>query len=62
MKFEFWRKLCDLIIKCFTHNLCDSCGFTKDQVFITEIHSETCTLKCQKCIDKELNKTKINNE
>ncbi len=36
----------------FTHNYCDSCGFTKDTVYLTELYMEGGFKQCQKCIDK----------
>jgi len=36
-----------LIIKIFTHNYCDTCGFTKRDVFISDD-----LIQCNKCFSK----------
>ncbi len=36
-----------------THNRCDSCGFTKDEVFVTEYFMEGGYIQCKKCYNKE---------
>jgi len=38
-----------LIKKVITHNYCDSCGFTKDEVFVTEFFAEAGFIQCKKC-------------
>ena len=43
-----WR----YITKPFTHKYCDTCGFTKDEVFVTEYFMEGGFRQCQNCIDK----------
>lgn len=43
-----WRNM----TKPFTHKYCDTCGFTKDEVFVTEYFMEGGFRQCQKCIDK----------
>jgi hypothetical protein len=35
--------------KVFTHNYCDTCGFTKDKVYVTEICMEAGIIQCDKC-------------
>lgn len=40
--FSFFKKL-------FTHNYCDTCGFTKDKVYVTEICMEAGIIQCDKC-------------
>ena len=40
--FSFFKKV-------FTHNYCDTCGFTKDKVYITEICMEAGIIQCEKC-------------
>jgi hypothetical protein len=40
------------IIKMFTHNYCDTCGFTKRDVFITEHFIEAGLIQCNKCFSE----------
>lgn len=40
--FSFFKKL-------FTHNYCDTCGFTEDKVYVTEIFMEAGIIQCDKC-------------
>jgi hypothetical protein len=40
--FSFFKKV-------FTHNYCDTCGFTKDKVYVTEICMEAGIIQCDKC-------------
>ncbi|QRE03483.1 hypothetical protein [Flavobacterium psychrophilum] len=40
--FSFFRKI-------FTHNYCDTCGFTKDEVYVTEHFTEAGIIECKKC-------------
>jgi hypothetical protein len=40
------------IIKMFTHNYCDTCGFTKRDVFITEHFTEAGLIQCNKCFSE----------
>ena len=40
------------INKLFTHNYCDTCGYTKNDVFITEFFSEAGLIQCNKCFSK----------
>jgi len=40
--FNFFKKL-------FTHNYCDTCGFTKDKVYATELFIEAGLIQCKKC-------------
>ena len=42
---EFFKKL-------WTHNRCDTCGFTKDKVYVTEYYSEGGLIQCMKCYNK----------
>ena len=41
--FNFLKKI-------FTYNYCDTCGFTEDKVYITEICMEAGIIQCDKCI------------
>jgi hypothetical protein len=45
--FIFFKKL-------FTHNYCDTCGFTKDEVCVTELFMEAGLIQCQKCYNKQI--------
>lgn len=47
------------IKKVFTHNRCDTCGFTKDEVYVTEYFMEAGIIQCVKCIEKSHNKCVI---
>ena len=38
--------------KALTHNRCDSCGFTKDEVYVTEYFTEAGYIECKKCYDE----------
>ena len=38
--------------KALTHNRCDSCGFTKDEVCVTEYFTEAGYIECEKCYDE----------
>ena len=37
------------IWKRLTHNYCDTCGWTKDDVFVTERYTEAGLIQCNKC-------------
>ena len=41
--------------KALRHNRCDSCGFTKDEVYVTEHFTEAGFIECMKCYN---NRTK----
>lgn len=51
------KKFFKLIVKALTHNRCDTCGFTKDEVYVTEFFMESGWRQCNKCIEKERKKT-----
>lgn len=56
-------KIWSYIVKPFTHNLCDTCGFTKNNIYMTEVFTEGGLYQCQECINKgpkENNMTEIN--
>ena len=40
------------VSKIFTHNWCDDCGFTKDEVFVTEVYTESGHHQCMTCFEK----------
>lgn len=42
-------KIIRLIKKVITHNHCDTCGFTKDEVFVAEYFAEAGLIQCEKC-------------
>ena len=44
------KRVWSFIKKIFTHNRCDTCGFTKDEVYVTEILMEGGIIQCTKCI------------
>jgi hypothetical protein len=44
----------NFIKKAFTNNYCDTCGFTKEQVYVTEILTEAGIIQCKNCIKKQL--------
>ena len=46
------RELWQFIKKVFTHNHCDDCGFTKDQVFVAELWLEAGLILCETCMEK----------
>jgi len=48
------RKLWFVLLKVFTHNLCDCCGFTEDDVYVTDLYLEGGRIQCKKCIDDGL--------
>ena len=43
------KTIFNLIKKVLTHNYCDTCGFTKNEVFVIELYSESGLLQCEKC-------------
>ena len=38
--------------KALTQNRCDNCGFTKDEVYVTEYFTEAGYIECKKCYDE----------
>lgn len=44
------KKFLLYIKKALTHNYCDSCGFTKDRLYVTEYLIEGGIRECNKCI------------
>lgn len=46
------KKILAYIIKILTHEYCDSCGYTKDEVYVTWVGAGGGICECQKCIDK----------
>jgi hypothetical protein len=47
-----FKKLFKIFKKAFTHNRCDTCGLTKDEVYVTGIFGDGGIVQCQKCIDE----------
>ncbi len=43
--FTFFKKM-------FTHNYCDTCGFTKDNVYVTKYFTEAGFIQCNKCYSR----------
>lgn len=48
------KQIISFLKKLFTHNKCDSCGFTKDEVFVVELYCESGLIQCKKCYNKTL--------
>jgi ribosomal protein L37AE/L43A len=46
------NKILQFIKKLYTYNHCDTCGFTKDSVYVTEYFLEAGIIQCEKCILK----------
>ena len=46
------KKIINFLKKVFTHNYCDTCGLTKDNVYVVEYHIESGFLQCEKCIQE----------
>lgn len=44
--FNYFKKM-------FTYNYCDTCGFTKNKVYVTESFSEAGLIQCKKCFKKK---------
>ena len=43
------KKIIEFIKKWFTHKRCDTCGFTKDKVYLVEMYLESGLIQCEKC-------------
>jgi formylmethanofuran dehydrogenase subunit E len=48
------RHIISFLKKLFTHNKCDTCGFTKEEVYLTELYVEAGLIQCKKCYNKNL--------
>mgnify|MGYP001014739004 CR=1 FL=1 len=48
-------KLKSSIKKALTQNRCDNCGFTKDEVYVTEHFTEGGFIECMKCYNNRHN-------
>jgi len=46
------EEIFQFIKKALTHNVCDTCGFTKNKVFVTEFFTEAGFIQCEKCINQ----------
>jgi len=46
------KQLFNFIKKIYTHNCCDTCGFTKEKVYVTEIWMESGLIQCIKCCNQ----------
>lgn len=51
--YKFTYNNLKMFFKIFTHNYCDSCGFTKNKTFMTKLFMEAGFNQCQKCIDNQ---------
>ena len=45
----------DIVKKALTQNICDNCGFTKDEVYVTEHFTEGGFIECMKCYNNRTN-------
>lgn len=46
------KRLFKFLKKLFTHNRCDICGLTKENVYLTEYFSEGGLIECKKCYNE----------
>jgi predicted nucleic-acid-binding Zn-ribbon protein len=46
------KKLFNFIKKMWTHNYCDTCGYTKEDVYVTEIWMEAGLIQCINCYNE----------
>ena len=53
LKNNFITKIWKFLHKVFTQNYCDTCGFTKDKVYVTHHFTEAGFIQCKKCYEKE---------
>jgi len=47
------KQFLTLFKKIFTHNYCDTCGFTKNEIYLTVSFMESGLIQCQKCYNKQ---------
>jgi len=45
------KKILQHLKKMFTHNYCDTCGYTQDNVYVVEHYTEAGLIQCEKCIN-----------
>ena len=45
------RKLWFMLLRVFSCNLCDTCGFTKNDVYFTDIPPYGGRVQCNKCVE-----------
>ena len=50
---KYLKIIFNTIKKALTHNRCDTCGFTKDEVYVTEFYLEAGLRQCIKCYDND---------
>jgi predicted nucleic acid-binding Zn ribbon protein len=43
------KTLFNFLKKIFNHNYCDTCGLTKDKVYVVELYTEAGLIQCEKC-------------
>ncbi len=57
-KPAFWqtlvRRCLSYLPKFLTHNYCDSCGWTKNELYVTKMFSEEGFVECSECIMKPI--------
>jgi len=46
------KKLYSFIKKICTHNHCDTCGYTKEKVYVTDFWTEAGLIQCVNCYNK----------
>jgi len=46
------KHIISFLKKLFTHNKCDTCGFTKEEVYLTELYVEVGLIQCKKCYNE----------
>ena len=46
------KKIFKWIRMYITHNKCDTCGWTKDEVFLNGFHTRFNIIQCEKCYNK----------
>jgi hypothetical protein len=47
------KQIISFIHKVFTYNKCDTCGFTKNKVYVVEFFMEGGYMECTECIKKQ---------
>lgn len=48
------KRILNFLKKIFTYNYCDTCGFTKEDVYLSEFFCEAGYIQCNKCIREQL--------
>ena len=55
---HYFKKLFSFLRKIFTHNFCNTCGFTKSKVSVYEHYLEAGYLECENCRNKRITEIK----